>query len=163
MRKHKRGRRCQADEDRDFCVGLTLSPRLNDEEKVLVRLRKLEGLSWKEVLRRYNQECRRQYRPEVLEMGLSRLTMKMKSIGSQSQAVVEDAHPVVHPPMPETQPSVGSYNAELPLVMETLIQRTVLNQNDWWFGHQSNTELFFQNSSSYAPILQLLLSLPTAN
>lgn len=70
--------RAKKEEDRSFWLGLISSPRLNDEEKLLVRLRKLDGLPWKEVLHRYNLECHRQYRSGVLEMRLSRLTKKMK-------------------------------------------------------------------------------------
>lgn len=96
-------------------------------------------------------------------MRLSRLTKRIKARGTQTRAVMEEPHPVVHPPMSEALPSICLDNAELPLEMETLIPQPLLNQDDWWYDQQSTTNLLFQNSGSYAPILPSSLGFPMAN
>ncbi|RKF71211.1 hypothetical protein GcM3_106024 [Golovinomyces cichoracearum] len=84
------------------------SEHLSDDEKLLVHLKIIKGLSWKETQRRFNEGKPLQMQQAALQMRLNRLAEKMDSLWAQAQ----------EPNPPTAGPST------FPALSSTLIQPT---------------------------------------
>ncbi|KAI1003893.1 hypothetical protein K3495_g4316 [Podosphaera aphanis] len=70
----------------DYWEQLVQSPHLNDEDKLLVRLRGIEKLPWKLIQENFNRERETEMKQPALQMRMRRLIEKMDKLGYSEKA-----------------------------------------------------------------------------